>query len=666
MSNVNIGRLVDNISPKKTNIYTPVVELIVNSLQAIEDLERNDGVVSVRVLRSQQTEMYDDDASIPEIVGFEVQDNGVGFTDEHLDSFDTLYTEKRSAEGGKGFGRFTCLKYFDRFDVESVYRNGNEFKKRKFQMGREREIIVGKESLENENEQTGTTIRLTKPKKVTKFEKTLDPLSKNITERILPYLITPGYECPKLILSEHDGSNEKILNDISNSIKQIQLEQNTFELQDIHQNIQKFQVQMYKIYSPGNQKNRISLIAHKREVTSCWLSKYVPEFEEAFFDEGHENEYGHKYIIKAHVFGEYLDKNVLVERGGFEFQEKTDLVLGISEEDIEREVVKLSMAVFGNEIESRKENKRTRVQDYVDKNSPWLKRILKDIDLSSLPYISSHEQIEEFIHKQKFKEESKVRSDVKSILKDTDPNNLQEKARDIVSRVLESSRDELTHYVALRKSALDLLEKSLEIDDSGNYFSEKVVHNIIFPQKGDSDSTSFEDHNLWILDERLNFTEYVSSDKRAYKNNDNRPDILAYGKRILFRESNVASNPITIFEFKKPQRDNFANPSSIENPVEQLIRYVNDIKEGKCQTPKGRDINIENNTPAYGYIVCDATPKFRDWIEKEQDFKPTPDGQGWFIYRERINLYIEVITWDKLLKDAIMRNKIFFEKLGIA
>jgi hypothetical protein len=30
-----------------------------------------------------------------------------------------------------------------------------------------------------------------------------------------------------------------------------------------------------------------------------------------------------------------------------------------------------------------------------------------------------------------------------------------------------------------------------------------------------------------------------------------------------------------------------------------------------------------------------------------------------------MNLYIEVLSWDKIRKDAEMRNKIFFHKLGI-
>lgn len=42
-----------------------------------------------------------------------------------------------------------------------------------------------------------------------------------------------------------------------------------------------------------------------------------------------------------------------------------------------------------------------------------------------------------------------------------------------------------------------------------------------------------------------------------------------------------------------------------------------------------------------------------------------PDNLGWFHWYANINLYIEVLSWDKLLKDADMRNQVFFHKLGI-
>ncbi|WP_027389849.1 hypothetical protein [Chrysiogenes arsenatis] len=211
----------------------------------------------------------------------------------------------------------------------------------------------------------------------------------------------------------------------------------------------------------------------------------------------------------------------------------------------------------------------------------------------------------------------------------------------------------------------DAHRKSFDTLYSDFKIEEGVVHDIIFPRKGDSDSTSFHDHNLWIVDERLNFTTWVSSDVPLGGKNADRPDLLVYNKRVLFRGDNEASNPITIFEFKKPQRDDFVNPSSHEDPVQQIVCYVNDIRDGKYKTPEGRKMLVAENTPFYGYVVCDLTPKVETWLEREKNFTPMPDRLGWFHWMGNINLYVEVMSWDKVLRDAKMRNQIFFQKLGI-
>ncbi len=41
----------------------------------------------------------------------------------------------------------------------------------------------------------------------------------------------------------------------------------------------------------------------------------------------------------------------------------------------------------------------------------------------------------------------------------------------------------------------------------------------------------------------------------------------------------------------------------------------------------------------------------------------TQDGEGYFGYNPNIGTYIEVISYDKLLKDAKQRNKALFDKL---
>ena len=47
---------------------------------------------------------------------------------------------------------------------------------------------------------------------------------------------------------------------------------------------QEFLVRVFKLYTPRNQKSRISLVAHKREVSGSVLHKYIPEFEEEFYE----------------------------------------------------------------------------------------------------------------------------------------------------------------------------------------------------------------------------------------------------------------------------------------------------------------------------------------------------------------------------------------------
>jgi hypothetical protein len=282
-----------------------------------------------------------------------------------------------------------------------------------------------------------------------------------------------------------------------------------------------------------------------------------------------------------------------------------------------------------------------------------------------MPLNPTKEEIETRLQQEKFVQEVQIKRDVSKILASGNLEGLEKNVKDIVEKISGTSQNDLIHYIALRRNILDLFGKSLEWDANHKYSSEGFVHDIIFPRKGDSVQTPFENHNLWIIDERLNFTNYVSSDIPLDGGTTERPDLIAYDQRVVFRGDNEASNPITIFEFKKPQRDDFVNKSSDEDPVQQIIRYVNNIVDGKYKTPQGKNMLVAANTPFYGFVVCDLTAKVERWLQREKNFKPMPDRQGWFHWIDNNNLYIEVLSWDKVLKDAQMRNKIFFHKLGI-
>ena len=47
------------------------------------------------------------------------------------------------------------------------------------------------------------------------------------------------------------------------------------------------------------------------------------------------------------------------------------------------------------------------------------------------------------------------------------------------------------------------------------------------------------------------------------------------------------------------------------------------------------------------------------WIVKSSG------GAGYFGYEQNSKSYIEIVSYEKLLKNAKNRNKVFFEKLGI-
>lgn len=667
MSNVNVRRAVENIRAN-TTAYSPIVEVIVNAIQAIDETRRSDGKVIIRVQRSGQAEV---DGSLPDVSGFAIEDNGVGFTDTHRNSFDTLYTDLKITEGGKGFGRFTCLKYFTSVLVESDYHDGNGVKRRTFRMGQDTEIIVNEKITASEKTDSGSVVTLGALRKDGAFDKTLATIGRNLVEKLLPYFITQDYDCPDIILSEADGSDPILLNDFVRNklaavVQEITIERTTFT-RDSAVGKEEFRVRVFKFVFPRNQKSRISLVAHKREVSGSPIDKYVPEFEDEFYDrDSHgQEDRSRNYIVKAYVFGPYLDRHVSLERGGFEFKMESDLILGIAQTDIEREAATIAREAVGEDVTSRQEKKKDRVQAYVDHEAPWHKELLAKIDLSGLPYNATNEEIDARLHKERFVQEAAIKRDVAKLLAETDAATIRDSAIEIVNMISGTSKNELVHYIALRRKLLDIFGKSLEYNSSGSYVSEGVVHDIIFPRKGNTDTTSFENHNLWILDERLNFTTYVSSDVPLDGGSTERPDLLVYDKRVLFRGDNELSNPITIFEFKKPQRDDFVNPSSEEDPVQQIVRYVNNIRDGKYKTPEGRKILVAENTPFYGFVVCDLTQKVERWLEREKDFKPMPDRLGWFQWIGNINLYVEVISWDKVLRDAVMRNRVFFQKLGI-
>lgn len=665
MPKVVNSRLVDIVAVK-TNIYMPIVEAIANSIDAIEERKTPDGEIRVELKRNQQLLASSEDAISP-VSTITIRDNGVGFTDENTNSFDELFSEKKLKIGGKGFGRFTYLKYFTSTSVDSNYQVNDKWKNRKFTFYSDRnEFITNPEVSDAINKQFRTTVVLNNIKRQhqNKLNLKLDTIARKLFEVLLPYFVTDGYNPPRIVIVDVDERDEVTLNDYLKDHNKIQLLYNeNLNITGMDQNDESFQVKIFKIFH-SQSNNRVALTAHHREVLSTAMQQYDPEFFSGFTekkdDEDGESASGN-YVIKAYVIGDYLDKHVSIERGAFNFQDEDETALyPISKRTIERTVTKLAASHFKQQLEPLKNKKIERIKAAVDENMPWNKSLLRDLDYDTVSYNASDKDIDTAVNKIAYDKEQEVRAIVQDLLRSDNATELDQKVAAIAQEVTELGKGKLAHYVALRRAILDLFEKSLKLKDTNKHELENIVHKIIFPLKTDTDTVSYESHNLWLLDERLSFSEYVASDK-PMNTGDERPDLLSFDRPIAVREGDELSNPITIFELKRPGRTSY---SDSDNPLKQVSEYVKKIRSGNFTNPQGRPVSADENTPAFCFVICDLTPKIIEFCEL-YNLTRSPDKESFYGFHPNYKIYFEVISFKKVLKDSKQRNKVFFRKLGI-
>lgn len=668
MSQINIKGFINNIK-SKSNVYTAIAEAVVNSIQSIEETTRKDGKVIIIIKRSDQKEINfenSDEEKLSDIESIEVIDNGIGFNAKNEQSFDTLNSDLKEKIGGKGFGRFMYLKHFREVKIESTYRENEMYKKIKFNFGTNNKFIDDRIISTTAEKDTQTKLFLTNIKN-NKLDKKIDTIARKLVEKLLIYFIQDDYQCPIIeIIDADDRTSNIVLNEYLKSpsspeIKELHSEE--FVL-DNHQENYKFQVKVFKIFYPNNQKSKICLTADKREVVDEVLHKYIPEFNDEFidkFEKDSENQ-PKKYFIKTYVISEYLNNNVSLEREGFNFSEK-DLMHPFSREQIEFEAAKISSKILSDEIITRKEQKREKVEEYVNEHAPWHKPYINEINIDNMEYNLQTDQIEYFLQKEKFKRETTTKHEIQSFLKDDSKNSTQ-KFDNLVQTITDIGKSDLAHYICNRKIILDLIQKSLERDEDGSAKLEKEFHDIIYPMNKDSTNTEYKDHNLWILDERLVFSEYIASDRKINKaTSKTKPDLVIFDKKQSFRNGeNEFSSPLTIFEFKRPKRINY---KAEDDPILQIAGYLKEIRQGKYEIPNGVEkIKINDNTPVYAFIICDLTDKIVQFCINNQ-LVESPDKEGYFGFHAGFKMYIQVISFKKLLNDANLRNKIFFSKLGL-
>lgn len=138
-------------------------------------------------------------------------------------------------------------------------------------------------------------------------------------------------------------------------------------------------------------------------------------------------------------------------------------------------------------------------------------------------------------------------------------------------------------------------------------------------------------------------------------------DLLLHKHLSEMRSSLLAS--IVVIEIKRPMRNDAASGED-KDPIEQVLGYLDRIRNGQTQTASGRPIPRSDEIPGFCYVVCDITPSVERRCKLAQ-LTVTSDRQGYFGYNANYRAYIEVVSFDRLLNGARERNRAFFDKLGL-
>ncbi|GGG94139.1 hypothetical protein GCM10007415_31500 [Parapedobacter pyrenivorans] len=639
-----------------SNTLLPLFEAIVNSIQAIEeDSATKPGIIEIDIARSNQTGLeLDGQEKLPDIIDFTIKDNGVGFNEENYESFN--YAHSTYKKGGKGIGRFSWLRAFRKAEIESRFREDDQWYFRKFSFEPTRKGIENhiKERVNGSLERY-TIVRLKGLKE--DYRKWCNSKTEDIALKIIEHTFIYFLEdnCPRILLN--DLGNQIVVNDLFQLFTNGQVTAKPLPIRG-----NQFKLSIVKLYN-SKADNKIHYCAHNREVIADKISVDIPEIDNFLTDSE-----GKEFSIAAYVEGDFLDANVNEERtvihfdkGEVEFPDQT------TQEELRKAVTQLLATEFDEQISALSQIRLQRVKEFVATH-PRYKQLLKykPDKLKTIPSTYNDERLELEVFKIQQELELDVKRETKSVLKfienEQEMEDFEAKHKELYTKIIEVGNAKLSEYVIHRKLVLDLFDKLLK-----HKATEKAVHSLIFPIQALSDEIGFEDHNLWMLDERLSYHKYLASDK-SFKNiepitseSKDRPDIIVFNKPFAFANDDKPYESIVIIEFKRPMRDDYTDQ---ENPISQINKYAREIIAGEAKDKYGREFDFRDNTPIYAYIICDLTKKLKAFAA-DAGYKKLPSGDGYFSFNDNYNMYVEIMSFDKVLKDSKERNRVLFEKLNL-
>ena len=492
-------------------------------------------------------------------------------------------------------------------------------------------------------------------------------LAQSIVEHFLIYFLLD--KIPEITLYDISGESLNVRRLYKDEIK------TTIESKDFKIKSEEFKLHALKLYSSKLRNHTLHYCANEREVSAESIEKHIHDLGKRLKDGE-----GETFSYQIYITGSYLDLNVDTERTGFNIPKGDEVVFNervVTKKDITEGVIsqveEVLKEVLGQIRESKFEEYRDHILDEAPEYKPLLKHKPEAIN-GMVPGLKGT-KLDIELMKAQVQLDVEVKELGEEILNNkddiTDLEEYKEKYDQFIEKFNDLGKSKLAKYIIHRKAVIELLDEFIGERENGEFMKEDAIHSIFFPIKTESDQISFDKQNLWLIDERLAYHEYLASDKSFKQNrvidNDSsdRADLLIFNNSFAFVEDDAPHQSFVIVEFKRPERADYSEKDEKKNPIDQVVSYIRTIRESKAIDRRGKEIEInKERTPFYAYIICDFNASLKQILEN-RNYKQTPDGMGYFYFHESYNAYVEVISYNKLLKDAKKKNRILFEKLGL-
>lgn len=667
---------VRNTSLPKSHALVPLLEAVVNGIQAVDarfgdDIEQ--GRLIVRIQRSSQDELDlghagPGRAALKPIVGFSVEDNGVGFTPENMTSFETLDSDHKAAIGCRGVGRLLWLKAFDKVSIRSAYQDqAGDLHQRQFRFSVEREVEQDGEP-DNFGD-SGTIVSLDgfKDSFQQNAAKTVDGIAREMFEHCIWYFLRPGGAPDVTVADDHETvSLRELMDDFVFSAMPtttIEVKGERFDM-----------VNLCLKSSTRNPAPRLYWCAASRVVMEENLTSKVPGLYGRLRDETSA-----EFTYICYLSSNFLDDHVRADRTAFDIAERPPgaaLIDDVSLDDIRAGVLEEVERILAGPLNAARDEGKARVNDFVSNRAPRYRPVLTRLESLGVTVDPSikDQDLELLLHRNLQRLEAHAIAEGQTVFAEagsTQPEDYAERLSRYLDMVKDINQSDLAAYVSRRRAILDILARLIRSDDQGKYSKEDAIHSLLIPMRTDSNEIGTDASNLWIIDERLAFHDYLASDKTLKSmpitgsDSTKEPDVLAtrlVDTPVLAAEGETLPLPsIVVVEIKRPMRN---DASEGKDPIQQCLEYVKRVRAGGVKTVSGRPIPETQEPPAFCYIVADLTPTMVDRC-KYASLRPTHDGLGYFGFNEPYKAYIEVMSFDRLVNAATERNRAFFDKLGL-